>query len=147
MTDPLEQALNLLTPVLEALGIQYLIIGSLASSAHGVYRATADGDLLVKLSPGQAAQLSAALGPGWYADEAMIERAVRDRRCFNLIHMILIHITTAQKIDIFPATNGLRPAVERYHGDTGNQSFTRFRLRARLVGTVVRGKSVATGYR
>ena len=98
MTDPLEQALSLLTPVLEELGIQYLIVGSLASSVHGVYRATADGDLLVIPAPGLAAKLAAALGPGWYADADMIERAIREKRSFNLIHM-----ATSQKIDIFPA--------------------------------------------
>lgn len=100
MTDPLALALSQLTPVLEALGIRYAIVGSLASSAHGVYRATADGDLLAIIAPGQAARLARALGRSWYADAEMIERAVGDRRSFNLIH-----IPTAQKIDIFPATN------------------------------------------
>lgn len=98
MIEPLEQALSQLTPVLEALGIRYSVVGSLASSARGIYRATADADLLVALAPGQAAKLVAALGPGWYADSEMAERSVRERRAFNIIH-----IGTAQKIDIFPA--------------------------------------------
>jgi hypothetical protein len=100
MTDPLALALSQLTPVLEALGIRYAVVGSLASSAHGVYRATADGDLLALLAPGQAVRLAKALGCSWYADVEIIERAVRDRRSFNVIH-----IPTAQKIDIFPATS------------------------------------------
>lgn len=99
MTDPLGHALSQLTPILIKLGIRYVVVGSLASSARGVYRATADGDLLAELSPGHATRLAAALGSDWYADSDMIERAVRDGRSFNLIH-----IPTAQKIDIFPAT-------------------------------------------
>ena len=101
MTDPLALAISRLTPVLVRLGIRYIVVGSLASSARGVYRATADGDLLAELAPGHAARLSAALGAEWYADPDMMERAIRDRRSFNLIH-----IPTAQKIDIFPATSG-----------------------------------------
>ena len=100
MTDPLALALSQLTPVLEALGIRYAVVGSLASSAHGVYRATADGDLLAVLAPGQAVRLAKALGRSWYADAEMIEHALCNRRSFNLIH-----IPTAQKIDIFPATS------------------------------------------
>lgn len=100
MTDPLALALSQLTPVLESLGIRFIVVGSLASSAHGVYRATVGGDLLALFAPGQTARLARALGPSWYADSDMIERAVRDRRAFNLIH-----IPTAQKIDIFPANS------------------------------------------
>jgi hypothetical protein len=100
MSEPLEQALSQLTPVLEALGIRYAVVGSLASSAQGMYRATADGDLLVALAPGQATRLINALGRVWYGDADMAERSIRNRRSFNLIH-----IPTAQKIDIFPATS------------------------------------------
>ncbi|HEY2014963.1 MAG TPA: hypothetical protein VGH38_15755 [Bryobacteraceae bacterium] len=99
MTDPLAQALSQLKPALVRLGIRYVVVGSLASSARGVYRATADGDLLAELSPGHAGPLAEVLGPDWYADPDMIERSIRDRRSFNIIH-----IPTAQKIDIFPAT-------------------------------------------
>jgi hypothetical protein len=100
MSEPLEQALSQLTPVLEALGIRYAVVGSLASSAQGIYRATAHGDLLVALRAGQATRLIAALGPRWYADADTAERSVQERRAFNLIH-----IATAQKVDIFPATS------------------------------------------
>ena len=101
MTDPLALALSQLKPVLVRLGIRYIVVGSLASSAHGVYRATADGDLLADLAPGHASVLASALGRDWYADAAMIESAIRARRSFNLIH-----IPTSQKIDIFPAISG-----------------------------------------
>jgi hypothetical protein len=98
MTDPLALVLSQLAPVLKSLGIRYAIVGSLASSAHGVYRATADGDLLAQIRPQQARQLAAALGKDWYAEPDAMEAAIREGRAFNLIHM-----TTATKVDIFPA--------------------------------------------
>jgi len=100
MTDPLANAISRLTSVLETLGVRYAVVGSLASSAHGVFRATADGDLLASLRPELAAELVAGLGSEWYTDEETIERAIREKRSFNVIHM-----TSAQKIDIFPATS------------------------------------------
>jgi hypothetical protein len=98
MMDPLAQGLNELTSALTALGIRFLVSGSLASSAHGVVRGTMDGDLVALVFPSHAKLLAKALGPGWYADPEMIELAIRDRRAFNLIH-----IGSAMKFDIFPA--------------------------------------------
>jgi hypothetical protein len=97
--NPLAQALSRLTSVLESLNIRYAVVGSLASSAHGVYRATADGDLLARIAPPHARQLAAALGADWYADADEMEQAIREGRSFNVIH-----IPTALKIDVFPAT-------------------------------------------
>lgn len=98
MTNPLADALNQLKPVLDSIGIRYAIVGSLASSAHGIYRSTADGDLLAQIVPSHARRLLSALGRDWYGDIDEIGRAIRDGRSFNLIH-----IPTAMKIDIFPA--------------------------------------------
>ena len=98
MTDPLAQGLNELTSALTALGIRFLVSGSLASSAHGVARGTMDGDLVALIFPPQAKLLAKALGPGWYADLGMMEQALRERRAFNLIHM-----GSAMKFDVFPA--------------------------------------------
>lgn len=75
-----------------------MVVGSLASSARGVYRATADGDLLAQIAPWDIVRLADALGAEWYADRDQMERAFDAGRSFNLIH-----IPTAQKIDIFPA--------------------------------------------
>jgi hypothetical protein len=98
MMDELAQGLNELTSALAALGIRFLVTGSLASSAHGVVRATMDGDLVALIFPPQAKLLAKILGPGWYADLEMMELAIRERRAFNLIH-----IGTAMKFDVFPA--------------------------------------------
>jgi hypothetical protein len=109
MSDPIEQAVKEVAAVLDSLHIRYVIVGSVALFAHGIYRATADADVLAEMAPSQAASLSALLGKNWYADVPMIERSLRDRRSFNLIH-----IPTAQKVDLFPATTNFhRLQVDR----------------------------------
>lgn len=100
MGDPLAEALSRLVSVLTQLEIRYAIVGSLASSARGLQRATADVDLLARLGASQAEGLAAALGKDWYVDSEMAARSVRSGRGFNVIH-----IPTAQKFDVFPATN------------------------------------------
>jgi hypothetical protein len=105
MTDPLAEGLNELTSALTALGIRFLVSGSLASSAHGVVRGTMDGDLVALVFPSHAKLIAKALGPGWYADSEMMERAIRERRAFNLIH-----IGSAMKFDVFPALTDFHDA-------------------------------------
>jgi hypothetical protein len=100
MTDPLAKALNQVTSVLEQLGVRFAVVGSLASSAHGAFRATADGDILADIRPELAACLASALGGQWYADADAIEQSIRANRSFNLIHL-----QSTQKIDIFPAAS------------------------------------------
>jgi hypothetical protein len=48
---------------LERMGIPYFVGGSLASSAHGVARATLDASIIAKLDPGQAGRFAKELGP------------------------------------------------------------------------------------
>ncbi len=88
-----------LTPVvvaLEELGVRYHIGGSVASSAHGIARATVDVDLVVELSEEGALPLAQTLRPSFYVDEDSVRSAVRDRGSFNLIHL-----ATMVKIDVF----------------------------------------------
>lgn len=88
-----------LTPVVEALerlGVAYRISGSVASSAHGVPRATNDVDLVADLGGEHVSALCRELGADYYADEAMIREAVRRRSSFNLLHL-----PTAYKVDVF----------------------------------------------
>ena len=105
MTDPLAQGLNELTAALNSLGIRFAVGGSLASSAHGVWRSTMDGDLVALIFAPQLKQLIRALGPGWYCDLEMMERALQQRRAFNLIH-----IGTSLKYDVFPASTDFHEA-------------------------------------
>ena len=81
---------------LERMGIPYFVGGSLASSAHGVARATLDADIIAKLDPGQAGRFAKELGPEYYADVVAIADAAARRSSFNVIH-----IATAFKVDVF----------------------------------------------
>ena len=64
----LAKTFELLTGVLDRLAISYAVVGSVASSARGSYRATEDIDVLAQISAGQAVELAQALGQDWYAD-------------------------------------------------------------------------------
>ncbi len=92
-------ALNAVLPVIDAferLGVPYYVGGSLASSAHGVVRATLDADLVADLKPQHVAGLVEALQADYYIDAGMIRGALSTRSCFNLIHL-----ATSFKVDVF----------------------------------------------
>lgn len=86
----------LVIEALEALGVPYLIGGSLASAVHGVVRATLDVDLVADLRPEHVARFVQSLGIAFYADLDAIHDAIRRRRSFNLIHL-----ETMFKVDVF----------------------------------------------
>jgi hypothetical protein len=81
---------------LEALGVPYLIGGSLASAVHGVARATVDTDLVADLRPEHAEPLAQALRDAFYVDAESIQDAIRRRSSFNVIHL-----ETMFKVDVF----------------------------------------------
>lgn len=95
-------ALEPLAGLLESLGVAYEVGGSLASSVHGVARATLDVDLVADLQPEHVAPLVAALRDAYYLDQRRLEDAVLLRRSFNAIHL-----ATMVKIDVF--ARGRRP--------------------------------------
>jgi len=95
----LKNALRSLTAVLERLRIPYAVGGSVASSIHGVMRATVDIDILARVAFGQVDPLASALGQDWYADPESIRSAISAGRSFNLIYL-----PSAEKVDVFPAT-------------------------------------------
>ena len=82
--------------VFERMGIPYFVGGSLASSAHGVARATLDADIVARLEAQQAGRFAKELGPEFYADIDAIADAAARRSSFNVIH-----IATAFKVDVF----------------------------------------------
>lgn len=90
--------LNPLSAALNGLQLPFVVVGSTASSARGVPRATTDIDVVVRIGILQAEKLVTALGPGWYADAQQMRQAIQAGRAFNIIHM-----QTAWKIDLFPA--------------------------------------------
>lgn len=105
MPDQLIHTLRLLREALNSVGISYAIGGSVASSTRGAFRATLGVDLVVTIEPPQAQLLHRELGPDWYADLDHMLRSIEAGRSFNLIHM-----TTAQKVDLFPAQDAFRLA-------------------------------------
>lgn len=80
----------------DALGIEWLIGGSVASSLHGVPRATQDLDLVADLSFAHAEPLVERLTDDFYIDLDMVIEAIRRRSSFNVIHF-----ATASKVDVF----------------------------------------------
>ncbi len=101
---------------LESLGADWYVGGSVASSIHGIPRATQDADVVATLRPGQGRKLAALLNEEFYIDGNTAEQAIRDRRSFNVIHL-----ETMFKVDVF---------VSR--GDT----FSRRAMASRLVRVV-----------
>lgn len=97
MDEILEVTLHVVA-TLERLGIPYLVGGSLASSLHGIPRATQDVDVVVRLTQRDVAGLVAALRGAFYLDEAAIREAIEQRAWFNLIHL-----GTLLKVDVFVA--------------------------------------------
>lgn len=100
MTDPgeIDAALRPVVEALERMGVPYMVVGSVASSMHGVPRMTLDADLVAQVEGRHARALVEALGEGYYADENMIRGAVQRRSSFNLIHQ-----RSMVKIDVFVA--------------------------------------------
>lgn len=81
-----EEAVGRLVRRLEALGIPYMVAGSVASSHHGRPRATNDADVVIDPSPEALDTLVAALlADGYYVDPRIAREALRARRLFNVI--------------------------------------------------------------
>lgn len=83
--------------VLDLLEIPYQVVGSLASSVHGIPRATMDIDLVANLRADQVDEFAAKLKADFYADPEMMKEALARGRSFNLIHY-----ASSFKFDIFP---------------------------------------------
>ena len=82
--------------ILEEQGIAYVVVGSFASSMRGLYRATADLDIVADIKPDQIKSLVAALEETFYVDEQAVRQAIEQHRSFNAIHFDSVF-----KVDIF----------------------------------------------
>ncbi len=89
-------ALKPVLDALDALGVSYHIVGSVASSAYGIARATLDVDLVADLREEHVRDLARRLQDQYYIDEERVFDAVRHRSSFNAIHL-----STMLKIDVF----------------------------------------------
>lgn len=80
----------------ERFGIRYLVGGSLASSLHGIPRATNDVDMVADITYEHIPDLVDALKTEFYIDAEMIREAIQHQSSFNVIHL-----ATMFKVDIF----------------------------------------------
>ena len=94
-----QEAYGELVRALEEMELPYAVGGSIASGAYGVSRATQDVDLMVDLSAEEAFVLATRLEGSFSVDAGDARDAIARNRPFNLIHM-----GTAFKFDVFPAT-------------------------------------------
>jgi hypothetical protein len=99
--DPLGALLEVVH-ILEELGIEYAVGGSVASSVFGEPRASADADIIVGLTEVTLPALVARLEPRFYVSEDAARDAVRRRSSFNAIHF-----DSTYKIDLFVAAGDL----------------------------------------
>lgn len=97
MTAPdLLVALEPVLDTLHRLGVRHFVGGSIASSAHGIPRASIDADVVAELFPIHAAPLAASLRDRYYVPEARLVEAIARRESFNVIHL-----DAMVKIDVF----------------------------------------------
>ena len=82
--------------LLDRLDIPYLVGGSLASSFHGIPRATQDIDIVAAIQMENIPALVQAFQKDFYIDEPMIQQAIANQSSFNIIHL-----DTMFKVDIF----------------------------------------------
>ena len=90
--------LSLVASILEQQRITYVVVGSVASSIHGMYRSTADIDIVADVKSGQVVPLINALEGNFYVDEHAVREAIDRRQSFNAIHFDSVF-----KVDIFIA--------------------------------------------
>ncbi|MBX3139043.1 hypothetical protein KF707_22640, partial [Candidatus Obscuribacterales bacterium] len=95
MNDDISVALKVVR-VLELLEVPYLIGGSLASSTHGLTRATADADILADLKGNHIDDFVEALETDFYVSKDSVVEAISRCSSFNLIDY-----STGFKVDIF----------------------------------------------
>jgi hypothetical protein len=81
------EVLKLIVSNLERLKIPYMVVGSFASSAHGVPRSTLGADFIVDLKGQHVGGLEEAFSRDFYVDIGLVEHALRSKRSFNLIHL------------------------------------------------------------
>ncbi|OFW17636.1 MAG: hypothetical protein A3H97_13470 [Acidobacteria bacterium RIFCSPLOWO2_02_FULL_65_29] len=89
-------ALRPVAAAFDALGVRYYLGGSVASSAHGIARASLDADLVALLEPDHVDPLVNRLASAYYIPVDRLRLAVAARSSCNFIHL-----ATMFKIDVF----------------------------------------------
>lgn len=94
MTDPFDVTAEVIA-VLDRLGVEYFLGGSIASALHGEPRYTQDADLVVRLCEGHVEPLVASLHEHFYLSDTALLEAIRRRTSANLVHF-----ESAFKVDL-----------------------------------------------
>jgi hypothetical protein len=101
---PAPNPVAIFAPPLNQLGVRWMAVGSIASSAYGEYRVTNDIDVIIMLQRADAAAVAAAFPlEDFYCppiDVIKIEASRTRRGHFNLIHH-----ATGFKADVYLASN------------------------------------------
>lgn len=79
---------------MENLGIGYMLTGAVAMMNYSVYRFTTAADVVLELETQDASRIIEALEPDYDISHFTVNRAIAEKRMFNLIHR-----ETAFKID------------------------------------------------
>ena len=91
----LEELFRYVVSGLDSAHIQYMIVGSFASTFHGIARATQDLDIVCELDPDKMKRLRELFQqPDFYLNTTAAEQALQDQGMFNLVHL-----PTGWKID------------------------------------------------
>lgn len=98
ITETLRVTLEI-AEIFERLNIEYLVGGSVASSLHGIPRATQDVDMLARMTSRHVQPFLNALEDKYYAAESAIRDAVSRGSSFNIIHL-----GSMFKVDVFVCT-------------------------------------------
>jgi hypothetical protein len=94
----MNEALSAFLDILNRMGLRHVVVGSIASSIHGLPRFTNDADLLVEIRLSNIAALAEFAGQSFWFDPDEAAKSIAAGRAFNLIHL-----ASAGKIDVFPA--------------------------------------------
>jgi Nucleotidyl transferase AbiEii toxin, Type IV TA system len=86
----IEQVLRAVLPILERLGIPYILTGGIAATLHGRPRFTQDIDVVIDPTKAQLSQLLDALNPNFAVNHDAAREAYARHGEFNAIHRTLI---------------------------------------------------------
>ena len=97
MDDPIQVAVDS-GRRLDAIGVNWVIGGSIASSVHGEARSTQDVDMVVDLLVHHVTPFEKAMSRDYYVDAEAMRHAVTAGESFNAVHF-----ASAIKVDLFVA--------------------------------------------
>lgn len=109
-TDPIVEVLEAVVGVLDKVGAEYAITGSVASSLHGEPYSSQDVDLVVRITPDQARRIAQDLPQRFYRSEEALVDAAQTCGIANLIDT-----DTGLKVDlsVLPSTEFYDRVFER----------------------------------